>query len=485
MHADINLTEIALVALAALGCGVLFERIRQPAVLGYILAGVLLGPSLLGLVESREFVSALAELGVLMLLFLVGMGLSLRAFKTIWHVAVLCTLMQFGGAALVILVLSFFVELTVGLSLVLACSIALSSTAVAIKILESIGELRTETGRITVGVLIAQDLALVPVILMLRGIGGAGFNIFLLLKVVLSIALLAGLIFYLSRGRKIRLPFSKIVAGNEDLTPLVGLAFCFGMAFLSGLFELSAAYGAFLGGLILGNTTERQSMIRATQPIQSVLMMVFFLSIGLLMDLQFMINHLGKVLFLLLVITIGKTLFNVGILNVLGQPRERAFLAGLVLAQMGEFAFLLSTIGIDVGLLDADGTNLIVSLAALSLFFSPLWLSGARRILEMPASAASTKELFNAVYGHEISLFQRGLKKGTHVIKNGTNWAQNRLESLTSKKASSAAADKYPHPQNVPEEEVSEVDKIEGIDENSEVQDTPNLKKQVTEETES
>ncbi len=427
MHAELNLLEIALVVVATLSCGLLFERLKQPAVLGYILAGVLLGPSVLKLVSNREVISALAELGVLMLLFLIGMELSLKAFKTVWHISLLTTLAQISGSLIVVFGVGKIFDLSVGLSVLLACAIALSSTAVAIKMLEGIDELRTETGRITVGVLIAQDLAIVPIILVLQGMGsGNGIGPGLFIKVGVSVGLLAVLIWYLGRRHKLRLPFAKIFKGNHDLEPLIALMFCFGAAVIAGLMGLSAAYGAFLGGLILGNTTERHRMIESTKPIQSVLMMVFFLSIGLLLDFAYIWQHLGKVLILLLFITVGKTTLNIFVLNVLRQPWHRAFLSGLILSQMGEFAFLLATIGIDADLIDQEGGRLVVSLAALSLTLSPFWMMAARRLHEAaPQRLVGFNDLVTSVYGKEVAFLGRLAERAKALYERGLSLASS------------------------------------------------------------
>ena len=403
-----HLTEIALVVSVALACGLFFERFKQPAILGYILAGILLGPSLLGLVHDRAAVESLAELGILMLLFLIGMELDLRALKEVWLVSLLTTLFQLGVSLLVLVGLGKVFGLPFGLSIVLACALALSSTAVAIKMLENINELSTQTGRLTIGVLIAQDLAIVPMILILKGMSGGSLSPLIAVKVLFAMGLLGALIWYLSRKSRIHIPFVKVVAENSDLTPLAALLFCFGVAVVAGVMGLSAAYGAFLGGLVLGNTSESHTMLKVTRPIQSVLMMVFFLSIGLLMDLGYIWDHLVKVLVLLAFITIGKTALNIFILHVLRQPWEQAFLSGLVLSQMGEFAFLLATVGEESGLLGDDGNRLIVSLAALSLALSPFWMIAARRLHDAAPQGISTlNQLFSLIFGKEIRALSR------------------------------------------------------------------------------
>ncbi len=402
MHGDLELTLIALVVLAALGCGLLLERFRQPAILGYIMAGVLLGPSLLGFVENRAIVAELAELGVLMLLFLIGMELNLTSFKSVLFLSVGTVLLQIGVMLAVMGALGYLFNLGVGLTLVLAFSIALSSTAVAVKMLSGIEEAQTATGKITIGVLIAQDLAVVPIILFLRGMGVGGMALIIFFKIALSIGILVGLIWYLSRREKLSLPFSKIVSGHEDLMPLAALLFCFGCASLSGLIGLSAPYGAFLGGLIIGNTVQSKLMIETTKPIQAVLMMVFFLSVGLLMDLRYVWDHLFKVFVLLVVITLGKTFLNIFILRLFKKSWQKSFLAGLLLSQMGEFAFLLATIGADSKLIGEDGKSLIISLAAISLAFSPLWLSAARRLHDFATNHSTFQQLLTMTYGTEI-----------------------------------------------------------------------------------
>lgn len=414
MPLESTLTEIAIVATAALGCGIILERFKQPAILGYILAGVILGPSLFGFIESRENVSLLAELGVLMLLFVVGIELSLRHFVKIWPISIACIVLQIVGGLAIAFPLAHFFHWPLNLTLLLSFVFALSSTAVAVKMLDTIGELKTETGRLTIGVLVAQDLAIVPMILLIRGLDPQ-HNIMIssiLIKIGISIGLLAILVWYLSRKERLKLPFMRMVVGHTDLTPLMGLTFCFGAAAVSGILGLSAAYGAFLAGLVMGNSHERQVMLDRMTPIYSVLLMVFFLSIGLLLDLNFIWHNLGKVLMILFFITLGKTALNISILHLLRQPWTMSFLSGVVLAQLGEFSFLLATVGKEVGIVNDYGNNLIVSLTALSLALSPIWLSIAKRLHDLaPKKTATLSHLLNLLYGQKVSSLKKACIK--------------------------------------------------------------------------
>jgi len=254
-------------------------------------------------------------------------------------------------------------------------------------------------------VLIAQDLAVVPMMITINAMGGDSVDWLVMPKILFSVAFLVGLILYLSGGRKVELPFSRVVAGHADLLPLSALCFCFGLAALSGLLGLSAAYGAFLAGLVIGNSTDRQPMLGATQPIQSVLMMVFFLSVGLLIDLDYIWDNLGIVLALFAIITIFKTAINVAALTLMGQALHHAFLAGIMIAQVGEFSFLLAVIAVDVNVISESNSRLVIAVTVMSLALSPLWVFTGRRVqLLVSYGVTEGRELIKLVYGPEVEL---------------------------------------------------------------------------------
>ncbi len=404
-----NLTGIAVVASVAVVSGLALTRLRQPAIVGYILAGVLLGPSGLALVGRTEALVTLAELGVLMLLFLIAMELSIRAFVTVLRTALLCALLQIGVALGVTLLLALLMNWPVKTAVLLGFIVSLSSTAVAVKMLEDINELHTHIGRITVGVLIAQDLAVVPMLIVAGAMAGEGnFTYVVGIKVALSVALLAALVWYLSRRQRVVLPLQRWMRGKTDVIPLAALAFCFAAAAVSGRLGVSAAYGAFLAGLLIGNSTARAVTLRATLPIQSVLMVVFFLSIGLLLDLRYVWQELPTVLALLVTVVVVKTVSNVVCLRLLGESWERAFPSGLVMGQIGEFSFVLAAIGVGGGLLSAEDYRLAIAVIALSLLTSPLWLVSVRRFHDVAAGGIlSMRAALREVYGTEISTAAR------------------------------------------------------------------------------
>ena len=242
-----GLVEIAFVIVMAMTSGLLMMRLRQPPMVGFILAGVVLGPTGLGVIGDTANVSALAEMGVLMLLFFIGMELSLKAFVQTLKPALKIALGQLLAAMAISFGLKAVSSATLAEAIILGFIIAVSSTVVAMKMLEDIGELRTDVGRITVGVLIAQDIAVVPMLILATALGGEGEIAWLgiLVKIALAVAVLAGLLWYLGRRPKLRWTFAPAVENNVEILALGSIAFCFGAASLSGIAGLSPAYGAW------------------------------------------------------------------------------------------------------------------------------------------------------------------------------------------------------------------------------------------------
>lgn len=385
-HAAHMLTPIALVTMAALLCGLLLIRLRQPAIVGYIVAGLALGPTGFGMISNTENVQLLAELGVIMLLFIIGMELNIRSFKAVMKTALTTAVLQITTAFAVFWAVGEYLDWPMSKITVFAFATALSSTAVAIKILEETDDLRTPVGRTTVSVLVAQDLAVIPMLLIIGAFGvtqsidgnSPGFDI--AVKLAISIGLLVLVCYALSRKERVVLPGSNWILSRAEIVPLAAMAFCFTWATVSGLMGLSTAYGAFLAGLIVGNSNVRAAVHEAAEPIQAILLMVFFLSIGLLIDIDYIIGNWKQVLMVLSIVTLLKTTVNVAILHWVKEPWERAFHSGVVMSQIGEFSFILVAAGAAAKAISADDYRLMIAVIALSLLTSPMWLAIARRL---------------------------------------------------------------------------------------------------------
>ncbi len=405
-----DLTGIAFITAVAVTFGFVLVRLRQPAIVGYILTGVVLGPTGFGLVSNTDSITLLAELGVIMLLFLVGMELSLRVFATVAGLATAITLGQIAVALAITGAFGVLLGWPVKQIVLLGFIVAVSSTAVAIQMLEEVGELRTSMGRIAVGVLIAQDIAVVPMLIVVGSFGTDGGGGWLAVKLGLAAVLLFALLRYLATRRgKFRLPFTEAIRGRGDIVALASIAFCFGMAAITGALGLSAAFGAFLAGLVVAGSTLRAEAIAATHPIQSVLIVVFFLSIGLLIDLDYVVANLGTVVFFVLAVLAVKTVVNVALMRAVRQPWQKAFPAGLMIAQIGEFSFVLAATGLTNGAIDGNAYRLAIAVIAVSLLVSPLWMISVRRFHVVARDGISDfRAALAEVYAGEIEEFERG-----------------------------------------------------------------------------
>lgn len=455
MTEELAILQIAIVVFVALTSGILFNRLKQPDILGYVLTGVVLGPSMFGLIPSRDQISILAELGVLMLLFVTGLELNVQTFKKNLRVSSLSVLLQIGAGLLLsggVSLLFFSLHWPLFFTVALGFTLALSSTAVVINTLERLNMKHTETGSLAIGILIAQDIAVVPMILVLKAVTGGGGDWGIVAKVIVSIAGMAAFIGYLGNTNRTTRNFDprELLGTNRDLYMLLSLSVCFAAAALAGGLGLTAPYGAFLAGLALGNLTERNELfIESIRPIQKILLMVFFLSIGLLLDLGFVWSHFWSVAFLLIVMTVVKTGMNIAILQSLKIDVVRASFVSVALAQLGEFAFLLTTaLPKQPGSSFEVAKKYLIALTVLSLIFSPIWLKIAQRLRAIFGyENLSFKGLFDFVFGRTVRTLRHDTKRVAAFVIHTTRIIRVQYRTYKgnrSDKASKATKDPAP-----------------------------------------
>lgn len=411
VHHGVPLVDMAIVIAIAVLAGLGLMRLKQPPLVGFILAGMIMGPTGFGLISSNDNVTTLAEMGVLMLLFFIGTELSVKAFVATLKPAVTVAAGQLLAAMLLGAGIAWLTSSSLAEAIILGFIIALSSTVVAMKMLEDAGALRRMPGRITVGVMIAQDIAVVPMLIIVTSLGGAGANAAsIVFKIAIAVGLLGALLWWLGRSPKLKVPFDEEVGENVELLALGSLAVCFGVAALSGTIGLSPAYGAFIAGLVIGQSTLRNKVIPVIEPIQSVLLVVFFLSIGLLIDLEYIRAHLGVVLAAALFVIAAKTVLNVFLLRIAGFDRETALVGGLSMAQIGEFSFVLAAAGFSAGALGGDIYRLSIAVTAITLLFSPAWMSVMHRLEAIAMeNFSSYREALSEAYSGEIENVEEGL----------------------------------------------------------------------------
>lgn len=420
-----HLLAIAILTLVAVSMGLVMVRLRQPPMIGYILAGVMLGPTVIGFVPRVEAVPLVAELGVLFLLFLVGMEISLKAFLADLRPAVLAVIGQLAFSIGTMALFALAMDWSLQQMLLLAFVVTMSSTAVSLKILEDIGELRSDLGRIVVAIMIAQDIAVVPMLIMAESWkGGFGFEATTLVTLALAIGGMALLIGVLGPRGKIHFPGQSHILGRVEMVTLTALAVCCSAATVSGVLGFSPAYGAFLAGLFIGKTTLRGEAIRAMEPIQGVLMVLFFVAIGLLLDVDFILANLGLVALFVFGVLILKSLANIVILRLVGLSGTQAYQAGLIIGQIGEFSFVLAAVGLANNVLDPIGYKLAISVIVLSLLLSPLWMGAVKRVHAVSQTGVESLKLALVhAYSDEVedmtrvqTALSRGVKYTRQVV---------------------------------------------------------------------
>ncbi len=374
------LTQLAIILAAAFIGGAIFKKLKQPALVGYIIVGIILGSSVLGVVENQENISFMAELGILLLLFLAAMELDLHNFKAVAKISIITCAVQIGLGLAAMFAFGFLLDWPVNRCILLGFAVSLSSTAVALKILDDSGLRKTRIGEKSIGILISQDIAVIPMILIIGALSTSdGFNYMGIVKLGLALLAMIGIILLFTKKPKI---FSSVWKKFEKVhdftmegqTAVTGLALCFTAAALAGLLGLSAAYGAFLAGLIIGNTFSHKKLEAHTKPIFEVMIMIFFLSIGLLIDLNFLKENFITIISLLFVTMLIKTIVNVATLRLLGVEKNEAYVTGAVLGQVGEFGFILAAMGLAANTIEDDSYKYVIAIISLSLLATPLWL---------------------------------------------------------------------------------------------------------------
>ena len=375
MHGhEAELLTTTFLMLSAIGCGLVLKLVKQPPLVGYILAGLFIGPSGMGLIDYSAEISSLAELGIILLLFIIGMELSVKAFLTVVRPAVIATMAQIMCSILLAFLVSFYFSWSGPQILLVGFILTLSSTAVALMVLDQLGLLRAHVGQLTVGVLVAQDIAVVPMLVF----AGAGAGMLaewplLVTRIGLAVTVLGVLLFWIARTARLRLPFGQGLEDNIELSVLLGLGLCFMAASLTGFMGLSPVFGAFCAGLAISHTNLRKPILEATHPLQSLLIVIFFVSIGLLVDLNYVSTHWGVILLVTVAVLCLKTIFGWVLLYVGGEPAGRALVSSLITPQIGEFSFVLTTTGVASGIFISEEADFLLAVIAASLFVSPIW----------------------------------------------------------------------------------------------------------------
>jgi CPA2 family monovalent cation:H+ antiporter-2 len=404
--------DIALILVAALLGGLVARRLGLPLILGYILAGVAVGPNTGGpTVSSVHDIELLAEIGVALLLFTIGLHFPLDELAPVRRVAL------FGTAAQMALTIAF----GYGLGRLLGFGwqeaawfgalLSLSSTAVVLKSLSEQGVMGTLSSRVIIGMLVAQDLAVVPLIIVLPELGSLGQGLSELgVAALRAAAFVAVMVVF---GRRV-LPWlmARVAAWNSrELFLISVVAIGLGVGYATYLFGLSFAFGAFVAGLVLSQSDYSHQALADVEPLRDVFAMLFFVSVGMLLDPAFLIQNAGTVALVVALVFAVKGLVFAGVVRAFGYGNIIPFAVGLGLFQVGEFSFVIARVGVEEGAISESSYSIVLSTAVITMSLTPF----AMRLA--PLLYGRWRERFPKEAMSTFNLPERGL--GDHVVIAG------------------------------------------------------------------
>ncbi|HEX2035413.1 MAG TPA: cation:proton antiporter [Chloroflexota bacterium] len=364
--------DLVLAVVAAFAGGLVAQRLGQPAILGYLVAGVAIGPFTPGPTAELHSVQVLAEIGVAFLMFALGAEFSFTELRRMGRVAALGGALQIGGTMLLGPLLGHWLGLSLTQGIFLGGLLALSSTMVALKVLLSRGEVQSLHGRVTVGILIAQDLAVVPMVVVLPSLAVGGER--LLLDLALAAAKAAGILIgaYVVGVRVVPWLLTRAaVTRSRELFLLAVVGLALGTALMTQFAGLSLAFGAFLAGMVVSESEYRIQVVAETLPLRDLFASLFFVSVGMLIDPLGLVAQAGPVTLVAGLVVLAKAAIVTVVVLTLGLPGRTALLAGLGLAQVGEFSFVLARVGVTAGAIPASIFDLTLAIALVTIALSP------------------------------------------------------------------------------------------------------------------
>lgn len=384
------LADLFFVLLVGAFVAFLFSRARLPTLVGFLLTGLVLGPRATGVVSDLHSIELLAEIGVIMLLFTIGVELSLDQVVKLRRTVLLGGALQVVGTGAVAAGAAALAGMAAGPAVFVGFVVALSSTAIVLRLLTERAETTAPHGNVSVGILIFQDLAVVPMVLLVPILagrdGGAGI-VWTLVKAVLVVAVTL----VVARRLVPRILRAIIATRSRELFLLATLAICLGTAWGTSQLGLSLGLGAFLAGLVISESEYGHHAFSLTVPFRDAFSTLFFVSVGMLLDVGYVVAHAGLVLGVTAAVLAVKTaVIALAVAPALRLSLRVGLLAGLFLSQIGEFSFLLLHVGARFEVVPEDVRSLWMAVTGVSMAFAPLLLRAAPGLSRWAASLAPT-----------------------------------------------------------------------------------------------
>lgn len=368
--------NLVIILIAALVGGMIARRLKLPVILGYLLGGIAVGPYGFGLVSDIGEIETLATIGVALLLFTLGLEFSLKTLRQMGRVAILGGMAQILATVALGLVVGLLLRWSLQEAVFFGFLIALSSTMIVLKLLMERGELDTAYGRVMIGILLVQDLAIVPMMVILPAIGDSEAGLLSALGMAaLKAVLFLGAMVVL--GLWVLPWIMRRVAGvrSRELFLLSVVALCLGTAFGTYFFGLSVALGAFVAGLLISESDYAHQALAEVIPLRDIFATLFFVSLGMLIDPSFLMDNIATVSVVVIAIIGGKFIICALIPRLFGYSAKAMLFVGAGLFQIGEFSFVLAAAALSLGVISKDLYDLTLTSAVITILLTPFALS--------------------------------------------------------------------------------------------------------------
>jgi CPA2 family monovalent cation:H+ antiporter-2 len=352
--------------------------LKIPVIIGFLITGIIAGPQAFGLIGDPEAVQVLAEIGIIMLLFTIGIEFSFQNLFRFKRPALVGGSIQIAVTALVVFLLSFSAGLPFAEAILVGFIVSLSSTAIVIKLLHERAEINTPHGSTVLGILIFQDIMVVPMMLLIPVLAGVGqvagkhFSLWQILQIAIVLLLILA-----ARWAVPRILYLVTRTRSRELFFLNLILICLGIAWLTNRLGLSLALGAFVAGLIISESEYSHEALSHLLPFREVFMSFFFISIGMLLDLSFFFSRPLFLFFLAFAVIFMKVIFAGMASGIVGLPVRNVIIAGFALAQIGEFSFVLSATGLSAGLMPQEHYQAFLAVSILTMIATPFMIIGA------------------------------------------------------------------------------------------------------------
>jgi monovalent cation:H+ antiporter-2, CPA2 family len=380
------LRDLVIIFGLSIGILLLSHRLRLPAIVGLLLTGVIVGPYGLRLVHDIEVVESLAEVGVVLLLFTIGIEFSLHALISLKRIVGIAGTLQVGLSMASAYTVARLLGRSDGEAVLWGFLVALSSTAIVLKLLGERGETDSPHGRIAVGVLILQDLSVVPMMFVLPLLAGPAAGSEAALEWVIAKAVAMVAVVLISARMVIPPLLHQVVrTRSHELFVLSIVVICFGTAWLTSLAGLSLALGAFVAGILISESDYGQQALADVLPLRDVFSSLFFVSVGMLLNVEFALQHAVIIGLIVVGIVLGKCVTGAVATLAMSYPLRTAVLTSLALAQIGEFSFVLARAGMVAGLIDEEMYQVFVAAAVITMLVAPFLLRVAPIVADSAA----------------------------------------------------------------------------------------------------